>query len=101
MVKSLLRPCLLIILASFAVVDTVRANLPGGGTNGANVTLTDNGTTLVLVTHVGIGIFTKIEPPATDAKPTSRGYTRMRAGVRETFVSGSNCERSTSGKIFE
>lgn len=43
---------------------------------------------IVLGAHVAIGIFTKIEPPAVELAGSS-GYTILRAGVRETYVSGS------------
>ena len=52
LVKLFARPGLLVSLATFALVFTTRANLPGGGTNGANVTLTDNGTTVTLANGI-------------------------------------------------
>jgi hypothetical protein len=43
----------------------------------------------VLALHVGIGIFTRIEPPQAEIHLAKGGYTTMRAGVRETYLEGS------------
>ena len=42
----------LLALAFFSVATTALANLPGGGTNGPNVTLTDNGSTVTMANGI-------------------------------------------------
>ena len=49
--KLLLGPVLALVLAIFGPAQAL-ANPPGGGTNGANVTLTDNGTTVTIANGI-------------------------------------------------
>jgi rhamnogalacturonan endolyase len=56
--KYLLAAGVLLLLGSSVLV---RANLPGGGTNGAAVTLTDNGTTVTLANGIVSIVITKAD----------------------------------------
>lgn len=43
---------------------------------------------IVLLAHVGVGVFTRITPPDVEAHPGKGAYTTMRAGLRETYLAG-------------
>ncbi|MFO1487561.1 MAG: polysaccharide lyase family protein [Verrucomicrobiota bacterium] len=78
--------CLGIVCLSFMAL-TVRANDPGGGTNGANVTLTDNGSSVTLAN----GILS-----ATIDKASGK-VTSMLYGGRQVVQSGGNVYYSMDG----
>ena len=72
---------------------SVFANLPGGGTNGTNVTLTDNGTTVTMANGIVSITFTK-----TSAQISTINYTFNNTGSSQTLnlVSGN----SNGGKLY-
>ncbi|MFM2294869.1 MAG: hypothetical protein RLZZ350_1282, partial [Verrucomicrobiota bacterium] len=75
--------CFKLPLAILAVVASLtfsaRANLPGGGTNGANVTLTDGGTTVTLANGIISIVITKA-----DASIHTINYTFNNTGSSQT-----------------
>src|SRR5207302_8418190 len=46
--RCVVRNCVTGLIASLGLLTNLRANVPGGGSGGPEVTLTDNGTTVVL-----------------------------------------------------
>ena len=81
--------CCLLLLSAVSVF----ANLPGGGTNGTNVTLTDNGTTVTMANGIVSITFTK-----TSAQISTINYTFNNTGSSQTLnlVSGN----SNGGKLY-
>ena len=57
--------CLAGLLAACGLLTNLRANVPGGGDRGADVTLTDNGTTVVLANGIVSATITKAEARVT------------------------------------
>jgi autotransporter-associated beta strand protein len=70
----------LLLCAGLLAASPVFANLPGGGTNGANVTLTDNGSTVTLANGVISIVVTKA-----DASIHTINYTYNNSGSTQTI----------------
>ncbi len=83
----------LIALMFFAATTAAFANLPGGGTNGANVTLTDNGTTVTIANGIMSIVVTK-----SSAQIATINYTFNNTGSSQTLnvVSGN----PNGGKLY-
>jgi autotransporter-associated beta strand protein len=82
------------LVALFAFAGTSRANIPGGGTGtGANVTLTDSGTTVTMSNGIVSILITK-----SSAQITSINYTFNNTGSSQTLnlLSGN----SNGGKLY-
>ena len=71
---------LTILFGCWICVTPVFANQPGGGTNGANVTLTDNGTTVTIGNGIVAIVVTK-----SDASIHTINYTFNNTGSTQTI----------------
>jgi rhamnogalacturonan endolyase len=59
MLRRVALNCVTGLIASLCLLTNLRANVPGGGSEGAKVTVTDNGTTVVLANGIVTATITK------------------------------------------